>query len=148
MKNNASKRKKAFHYDVPVVWSDLDAKGHVSNLMFPVYLESARAVYYLGLLGTKDPMRIDFILARFEIDFESPAFYDDTLQVWIRPGKVGKTSFEFEYMVTKKGSGKLIASARSVQVCLDYRNRKKRPVPRRLARMLKGDALCPFPEVR
>jgi len=148
MKGKEHGRKMAFRYDVPVVWSDLDAKGHVSNLMFPVYIESARAVYYLGLLGTNDPMRIDFILARLEMDFKSPAFYNDILQVWIRPGKVGNTSFEFEYMVTKKGDGELIASARSVQVCLDYRTRKKRPVPPKLARLLLNDALCPFPGPR
>ena len=135
----------AFRYEVQVVWSDLDAKGHVSNLRFPVYLESARTAYYLGLLGTNDPMRIDFILARLEIDFESPAFYNDILEVWVRPGRVGNTSFELEYAVMKKGENKLIARARSVQVCIDYTARKKKPVSRELAERLKEDSLCLLP---
>ena len=141
-------QKKAFCYELPVVWSDLDPLGHVSNLRFPVYLESARAVYYLGLLGEKDPLKIDFIIARLEIDFRSAAFFDDMLQVWIKPGKIGNTSFELEDLVTEKRSGRVVAEARSVQVCLDYRTRTKKKVPATLARTMREEALCKFPDAR
>jgi len=139
-------RKLASCYEVPVVWSDLDALGHVSNLRFPVYLESARAVYYLELIGSRDPMRIDFILARLEMDFKSPAFFGDMLQVWTRPGRVGNTSFEIQNLITEKESGRVVVEARSVQVCLDYRTRTKKRVPPGLRRIMRREALCEFPK--
>jgi acyl-CoA thioester hydrolase len=114
---------------VAVRFRDTDAMGHVNNAVYSSYLEEARVAYWRRLTGLEDFTKVDLILARVEIDYRSPAFVEDELEIKIRLPRVGGSSFDFEYRVEERRSGRLVAQARSVQCLYDYKNARIKRIP-------------------
>ena len=103
-----------------VRFSDLDGMGHVNNAVYSTYLEQARLAWFgADQLGTDDelPLR-DVILARTEIDFRSPVAWGETVEIGVRPSRLGTKSFELEYEL--RSDGRTVAEAKSVLVGYDY----------------------------
>lgn len=123
--------------DLQLRFRDTDAMGHVNNAVYLSYLELARMKYWETLLAARDYSAVDFILARVEIDYRSPAKLGTELEVGIRAANFKGSSWDFEYRVVEKESGRLVAEARTVQCFYDYaKGRVKRMDPevrRRLA---------------
>ena len=112
-----------------VPWHELDAAGHVNNAVYLSYFEMARTEVYMRLRGGSRWQDLDIILARSEIDYRSPAFFQEVLEVRVWPGQVGTSSFGLRYEVREKGTGRLVAEGTSVQVCFDYAKNQKKAVP-------------------
>ena len=112
-----------------VPWHELDAAGHVNNAVYLSYFEMARTEVYMRLRGGSRWQDLDIILARSEIDYRSPAFFHETLEVRVWPGQVGRSSFGLRYEVREKATGRVVAEGTSVQVCFDYARNEKKPVP-------------------
>ena len=112
-----------------VPWHELDAAGHVNNAVYLSYFEMARTRLYMRLRGGSRWQDLDIILARTEIDYRSPAAFQETLEIRVWPGQVGRTSFGLRYEVREKETGRLVAEGASVQVCFDYAKNEKKPVP-------------------
>jgi acyl-CoA thioester hydrolase len=114
-----------------VRFRDCDPMGHVNNAVFSTYLEQARLAWF----GQAEQMPLaDVILARTEIDFRSPATVGETIEVTIRPSRVGTKSFELEYEL--HAAGRLVAEARSVLVGYDYENARSTEIPERWRRRI------------
>ena len=113
---------------IPVRFRDTDAMGHVNNAVFLTYLEVARENYWGEVMGVRSYTECGLILARMEIDFRSPVFVGETIEVSVRVCRLGTTSFEFAYEVRQKETKRLVAEARSVQVMYDYEKNAKRPL--------------------
>jgi acyl-CoA thioester hydrolase len=111
-----------------VRFRDLDSLGHVNNAVYATYLESARLAFYQALTGL--PLeQLNLILAEITISFKAPAYYADRLGVGVRISSFGTKSFVMEYVIARAADEALIASARSVLVCYDYKQGKTIPVP-------------------
>ncbi|HDQ70707.1 MAG TPA: acyl-CoA thioesterase [Chloroflexi bacterium] len=118
-----------FSSTVKVRWRDVDALGHVNNAVYFTYLEQARVDYLRELgLATDDPQKVSFILAQASCQFKSPIKLGERVTVYARVSELGNSSFSFDYRMTG-GDGRLIAVARSVQVCYDYARQKPVPIP-------------------
>ena len=123
-----------FVHSEVVRFSDLDAFGHVNNAIFSVYVEQARLAWF-GRPAAGEPMALrDVILARTEIDFRSPVVFGETVDVGVRPKRVGTKSFEFEFEL--RVGDRLVAVAKSVLVGYDYDSRQSIEVPDRWRRRL------------
>ena len=119
-----------FIHRLDVRFRDCDPMGHTNNAVYLTYLEQARFAHWREIWG------INFerlpqgtpgvILARAEIDFRLPARYGDVLEIRIGLERIGHTSFTYTYELFDE-RGRLIASARTVQVMYDYGSGK--PVP-------------------
>ena len=118
-----------FSTTLEVRWRDLDPMGHVNNAVYFTYLEQAR-VHYLRELGTisSDPAGIGFILAEAGCQFTSPLKLGERVTVHVRVSQVRNSSFVFEYRLDGE-DGRLVALARTVQVCFDYQEQHPVPVP-------------------
>jgi acyl-CoA thioester hydrolase len=110
-----------------VRFSDCDPLGHVNNAAYLTYMEQARIVLWRRQLGT--PWRRDpdtgrpaegFILARAEVDFRSQAHDGDDLEVRLSLGGFGRSSATYDYEIVDVATGRLVVSARTVQVWFDY----------------------------
>jgi acyl-CoA thioester hydrolase len=101
-----------------VRFRDTDAMGHVNNAVFLTYLEQAR-IAYLRSLGVLDgPLQLAMILARVEIDFRAQAWPGESLEIGVRPARIGTKSFDLEYEV--RAEGRVVAEAKTVLVGFDY----------------------------
>jgi len=118
-----------FVHSETVRFSDLDGFGHVNNAVFSMYLEGARLAWF-GRYAADEPMPLrDVILARTEIDFRSQVVYGDTVEIGVRPSRVGTKSFEFECEL--RVGDRLVAEAKSVLVGYDYDSGRSVEVPER-----------------
>ena len=113
---------------VEVPYGDIDAMGHLNNVAYLRYLEWARQKYWFAMRDTDDFWKIDFIMARTEIDYRSTVAMGEVLEIEIHVSRVGRSSFDFSYRVTA-GDGRLVAEAKTTQVGYDYEARAPRPLP-------------------
>ncbi len=104
---------------------EIDWQGIVHNANYLHYFEVGR-IEYLKSLG----VRIDIhtiqndskvVLVRNEIDYRSPARFDEVLTIFTRISYIRNTSFAFEGMIEEQSSGRLIATNVAVHVWLDPR---------------------------
>ena len=113
---------------VRIYYHDTDCGGVVYYANYLKYLEEARSEYFedRGLI-IKDMLKdgIGFVVARQEIDYKSPSFYGDTLEVKTRVTDASLTRVNFEYDIVKD-SGQLVASAKTVIVFVDKTLKPKR----------------------
>jgi acyl-CoA thioester hydrolase len=118
-----------FSTTAEVRWRDLDPMGHVNNAVYFTYLEQAR-IHYLRELGLvpSDPSGIGFILAEASCQFESPLQLGERVIIRTRVSQLRNSSFVFEYRAEAE-DGRLVATARTVQVCYDYQAGRPIPVP-------------------
>jgi acyl-CoA thioester hydrolase len=114
-----------------VRFNDCDPMGHLNNAIFSTYLEQARLAWF----GEADEQPLgDVILARTEIDFRSPVSVGETVEIEVRPGRIGTKSFELSYEL--RASGRLVAEAKSVLVGYDYGRARSTEIPERWKRRL------------
>ena len=110
-----------------VPYGDIDAMGHLNNVAYLRYLEWARQKYWLAMRRTNDFWKIDFVVARAEIDYRAPAHMGDIVEIEIHVSRMGRSSFDFSYRVTGAG-GAVLAEALTTQVCYDWDTRASKPL--------------------
>jgi acyl-CoA thioester hydrolase len=114
-----------------VRFNDCDPMGHLNNAIFSTYLEQARLAYF----GDAERMpQADIILARTEIDFRAPVSMGETVEIEVRPGRIGTKSFELSYEL--RVGERVVADAKSVLVGYDYEAAQSTEIPERWKRRL------------
>ncbi|GGV32429.1 thioesterase [Streptomyces longisporoflavus] len=89
-------------YSCPLRWSDMDAFGHVNNVVFLRYLEEARIDFMFRLApGDGSPsFSGGSVVARHEIDYVRPLVHRHspvTIESWVT--KIGAASLSISYEV-------------------------------------------------
>jgi acyl-CoA thioester hydrolase len=107
---------------------DTDMLGHVNNAVYSTYFEAGRLEYWAEFTGSYSFKNWPFILARSEIDFLAEAHAAQDLTLGVRVARLGKKSFDLEYLLVRDEDGLAIARGRSVQVMFDYRTKKTMPI--------------------
>lgn len=114
----------------PFHWGEMDAFGHVNNVAYFRWLETAR-MHYLRAIGITHPDEqngLGLLLAETTCTFLKPLHFPDTVTVRAGVDHIGNTSFRMRYEVHSEAVG-LAATAVSVQVMFDYNANAKTPVP-------------------
>lgn len=121
-----------FVHRLDVRFRDCDPLGHVNNAVYLTYLEQARFNHWRALWGFGTPQlppgRPGVILARVECDYKRPATYGETLEIRLRIGDIGRSSFRYEYEIVDS-EGRTVLLAKTVQVMYDYAAGKPVPIP-------------------
>jgi acyl-CoA thioester hydrolase len=120
--------------ETPVAWGEMDAFGHVNNIVYFRYFETARIAYFEKLdvpefLG-RDP--IGPILAETTCRFRAALSYPDTVSIGARVASIGEDRFVMRYVVFSHRLGRLAAEGEGTLVCYDYRANRKAAVPENL----------------
>ena len=111
-----------------IYYYDTDCGGVVYYANYLKYLEEARSEYLEARsLIVKEMLQqgIGFVVARQEIDYRSPAFYGDTLEVKTRVTEASLTRVNFEYDIVNQ-DGKAVVGAKTVLVFVDKTLKPKR----------------------
>ena len=116
------------HCPIEVRFRDCDAMGHVNNAVYLTYLEIARFAYWKAAEIGRLEGDISYIIARVEIDFRASAETGDVIDVALAVRAIGRSSFTIEYEMRDQ-KGRLLVTARSVQVAYDYAAKQPVPVP-------------------
>lgn len=117
-------------FSIPIQWGEMDLFGHVNNVVYFRWCETARVEYLerIGLSANNGPKGIGPILARIECNYRKPITYPDTVHVGAKVTRIGNSSFEMEHAIYTDALG-LVADASSTLVVVDYDTGRSTPVP-------------------
>lgn len=129
-----------FNVKIPVRFRDLDPMGHVNNSVYFTYLEVARTAFWQELHHDYSYDVFDFLIARAECDYVSAAMLRETIRVEVWLSRIGTTSFVLDYECFDEQSERLIARGRTVQVMIDPKTGRPRPIEPELRERLRSFA--------
>ncbi len=112
----------------PVQWGEQDGFGHINNMHFIRWFESARIAYLktIGIEITADG--VGPILAAVSCDFRKQIKYPDTVVVGARVTRIGRSSMRVEHILKSTASGEVSAEGDSTVVMFDYQNQSSSPI--------------------
>jgi acyl-CoA thioester hydrolase len=107
-------------------WSEMDLFGHVNNVAYFKYIQSARVNMWeeLGLSQMFREEKIGAILASSACNFISPLHYPGSITIHSGVDSIGTTSFVILHRIVD-AKGATAAEARDVVVLFDFRANKK-----------------------
>lgn len=116
---------------IPIAWGEMDALGHVNNIMYFRYFESVRCEYFerIGFWSHMQEHGIGPILGSTECKFKSALSYPDSVIAATRIVETGLDRFKMEYVVYSEGQKTVVALGSGLIVSYDYRENKKCPIP-------------------
>ena len=106
-----------------VAWGDMDAFGHVNNVMYYRYMESAR-IDYLQRLGVLNG-QVNTVVASSSCKYIKPVFYPDRLSIGSRIVEVRNSAFRMEYALYSHEQNSIVATGEAVMVCVDNKTAQK-----------------------
>jgi acyl-CoA thioester hydrolase len=115
---------------IPLLWGDHDEFGHVNNLVYLRWCETARVEYMrrLGLWPKLPPEKEGPILASVTCNYRLPLTYPDTVKVGVRVTRIGRSSMTMEHVVWSEAANRVAAEVVTTIVMLDYANGRSTPV--------------------
>jgi acyl-CoA thioester hydrolase len=113
--------------EIPVAWGEMDSLGHVNNIIYFRYFESARMAYFdeMDFWGHMGETGVGPILASTQCRFRLPLEYPDTVSVGARVSEVGADRFPMEYLIVSHRHGEVAAEGVGLIVAYDYREKRK-----------------------
>lgn len=115
--------------DIEPRFRDTDAMGHVNNAVFVTYLEIARQEYWARFRSAGDYSNVPFVVARVEIDFQSPVKVGEVVRAYLRTRYVSRSSFSMVYALHDLATGRPVAEAETILVTYDWDHERSMPVP-------------------
>ena len=112
---------------IEVRFRDIDSFGHVNNAVIASYVEQARIRYLQDVVRVDPVGKMPLILGMLKIDYLSPIFLEDDVQVGSRIDWIGRTSIAMSHLL--KAQDRELARSSSVLVAYDYANARPMPVP-------------------
>jgi acyl-CoA thioester hydrolase len=120
--------------ETPVAWGEMDAFGHLNNIVYFRYFESARIAYFykLDLIDMMTKTGIGPILASTSCKFKIPLKYPDKVLIGAKVTDIEEDRFMMGYGVFSTNHKKIAAEGDGLIVTLNYRDSKKVSVPEEL----------------
>lgn len=117
-------------YKQPVIWGDMDALGHVNNVIYYRYIESARIFYFkdLDLFSYK----VGMVISKSNCQYLSPVVYPDNLYIGVKVEEIRNSAIRMSYSLFSEAQNKLVALGEAVMVCLDPNTQQKTSIPAKL----------------
>ena len=111
-------------------WHDNDAYGHVNNVTYYSFFDTAVNTYLIeqGGLDIHDGEVVGFVVSSACDYFASIAF-PECIEVGLRVGKLGNSSVQYELAVFKVGEQEACAAGRFVHVFVDRASNQPVPIP-------------------
>ena len=121
----------AFHWPVRVYWEDTDAGGVVYYATYLKFMERARTEWLRALGFEQDSLRdeagVAFVVRRVEVDYLSPARFNEQIEVSVDLLEIGRASLSVGQTLTR-GTTRLV-SARVTLACVDAARFKPVKIP-------------------
>lgn len=124
---------------LPVAWGEMDALGHVNNVVYFRYLECARVEFMrrCGMTDIRAPRGIGVILQHVQCRFRRPIVFPDTVTITARVTSIEADRFTLDHEIISAAQTKLASDHKPVVaavgtstiVTYDYTASAKAPIP-------------------
>lgn len=120
-------------------WHDNDIYGHVNNVVYYSYFDSAVNTYLIerGGLDIHEGEVVGFVVSS-SCDYFASIAFPDALEVGLRVGKLGNSSVQYELAIFKAGESQACAAGRFVHVFVDRASNRPTPIPNGLRQALEA----------
>ncbi|EHY76586.1 thioesterase, partial [Stutzerimonas stutzeri ATCC 14405 = CCUG 16156] len=120
-------------------WHDNDIYGHVNNVVYYSYFDSAVNTYLIerGGLDIHDGEVVGFVVSS-ACDYFSSIAFPDALEVGLRVGRLGNSSVQYELAIFKAGEAQACAAGRFVHVFVERVSNRPTPIPAGLRQALEA----------
>ncbi|MEH6551572.1 MAG: thioesterase family protein [Pseudomonadales bacterium] len=117
-------------YPISTRWMDNDVYGHVNNVTYYSYFDTAANRYLMeeGYLDIQSAPVIGFVVSS-ACDYFSPIAHPDELQVGIRVDKLGNRSVTYGIAIFRQGEEKASAAGHFVHVFVDRASNTATKIP-------------------
>ncbi|HET7313031.1 thioesterase family protein [Salinisphaera sp.] len=129
----------AWFCEVPTRWMDNDVYGHVNNVTYYSYFDTAanRFLIEVGGLDIHDDQVAGFVVAS-NCRYREPIAFPETLDIGLRVDRLGTRSVTYGLAVFKSGTPLASADGEFVHVFVDRANGRSTAIPDKLASALAG----------
>ena len=111
-------------------WKDNDVYGHVNNVEFYSYFDTAINAWLIAEGGLDiEGGGVIGVCAESHCEFSAAVAFPDALEVHLRVGKLGRSSVRYELAVARAGEREPVATGHFVHVFVDRESRRPVPIP-------------------
>ncbi|WP_336952387.1 acyl-CoA thioesterase [Acinetobacter sp. AS167] len=121
-------------YQQKVAWGDMDAFGHVNNVLYYRYIESAR-IEYFDRLNVFD-QDVLTVVASSQCKYLKPVFYPDVLHIGARVEEMRNSAIRMHYVLFSEQQQQIVADGEAVIVFVDKVEMKKALIPQQLRKVI------------
>ncbi|UCJ16975.1 acyl-CoA thioesterase [Pseudomonas sp. MM211] len=114
-------------------WHDNDLYGHVNNVTYYSYFDSAVNTYLIEV-GGLDIHRgeiVGFVVSS-SCDYFASIAFPERIEIGLRVGNLGNSSVQYELAVFKEGEEQACAAGRFVHVFVDRSSNRPAAIPETL----------------
>lgn len=114
-------------------WHDNDLYGHVNNVTYYSYFDSAVNAYLIerGGLDIHNGEAVAFVVSS-SCDYFASIAFPERIEIGLRVARLGNSSVEYQLAVFKQGEEQACAAGRFVHVFVDRQSNRPLPIPERL----------------
>ena len=120
-----------FKHSLPIQlrFNDVDALGHINNSVYLNFYDLGKTSYFQTICGeTLVPSDIDVVVAHIEVDFLSPIFLTDAIEVQTTVEKIGNKSFTLLQRIVCCDTEQVKCICRTVMVGFDLKTNESKPI--------------------
>ena len=117
-------------YSQNVAWGDMDAVGHVNNVMYYRYIESARVEYLtrIDAIG----QGLSAVIASSSCRFLRPVFFPDVLDIGVQVVEIRNSGFHMNYVLFSTKQQQIVATGDAIAVMVNASTLGKAALPAEL----------------
>ncbi|RZL18958.1 MAG: acyl-CoA thioesterase [Pedobacter sp.] len=115
---------------IDVRFQDFDMMGHVNNAVYFTYMEIGRTKYWTQAINW-NWAKTGVIIGSASIKYIKPVHANETLNMYVRTSRIGSSSFDLEYLLTKVSGGQeeICSQGKTTCIAFDYGKKQSVPVP-------------------
>lgn len=138
-----------FFHGLRVRYSEIDAQAVVYNSHYVTYFDIAitelmRATHFEYSPEAAKGTGKDFYTVKVTVEYLASAYYDDLLEIGVRPGRIGRSSIAWQLAIFRQGeAGACLAKGEVIWVYTHMASNKSTALPESLVGELRGPRFSP-----
>ncbi|MEP5567782.1 MAG: thioesterase family protein [Halioglobus sp.] len=124
-------------YPISTRWADNDVYGHINNVAYYSYFDTAANCYLIehGGLDISDSSVVGYVVSS-GCSYHAPLAYPDDLEAGVRVDRLGNSSVQYGIAIFRKGDAVAAAHGHFVHVFVEKATDKAVPIPQGIRQAL------------
>jgi acyl-CoA thioester hydrolase len=120
-------------YPITTRWSDNDIYGHVNNVVYYSYFDTAANRYLIeeGGLDISDGSIVGYVV-NSACEYHAPITYPESVEAGVRVDRLGNSSVQYGIAIFRAGEQHAAAHGHFVHVFVERAENKAVPIPQAL----------------
>jgi len=117
-------------YPISTRWSDNDIYGHVNNVTYYSYFDTAANRYLIeeGGLDISDGTIVGYVV-NSGCEYHAPLTYPEPIEAGLRVDRLGSSSVQYGLAIFREGGDRAVANGHFVHVFVDRAANRSVPIP-------------------